>query len=882
MTQGVYQFQLKVTDNNGATAVSNVQVTVNAAANSAPTANAGADQTITLPISTVSLSGSGTDTDGTISAYSWTKISGPASVTITNANSASTTVSTLVQGVYVFQLKVTDNNGATAVSNVQITVNIAPNIPPTADAGADQTITLPTSTVSLSGSGKDTDGSISSYSWTKISGPASGTITNANSASTTVTTLVQGVYVFQLKVTDNGASTAVSNVQITVNPAANIAPTANAGADQIITLPTSTVSLSGSGTDTDGTISGYSWTKISGPASGTITNANSSSSTVTGLIQGVYQFQLKVTDNNGATGVSNVKVTVIVAANIPPTANAGADQSITLPLNNVSLTGSGTDADGTVVSYAWTKISGPAATITNDTSANTSVTGLVQGVYQFQLKVTDNNGATATSNVQVTVSDAANISPTGNAGANQSITLPVNTVLLNGKGTDPDGTISAYNWTKISGPAVGNITNTASAATSVTGCVRGAYKFQLKVTDNDGASGLSTVQITVNVAANIPPTANAGADQSIILPIDNVILTGSGTDAEGTVLSYAWTRISGPAAGTITSINSASTPVTTLVQGLYQYQLKVTDKDGATAFDTVQITVNVAGNIPPTSNAGADQSITLPLNNVSLTGIGTDTDGTVVFAWTKISGPAATITNNTSATTSVTGLVQGVYKFQLKVTDNNGAIAFDTVQITVNVAGNIPPTSNAGADQSITLPLNNVTLSGIGTDRDGTISAYRWTKISGPYSCTITNSTSPSTTVVLVRGVYRFQLRVTDNKSARAFDTVQITVNQAANIRPTANAGADQSITLPTNTVSLNGSGTDPDGTISAYRWTKISGPYSCTITNFTSASTTAVLVRGVYRFQLRVTDNRSARGLRHRTDYRQPGCQHSTNSKSR
>ena len=76
------------------------------------------------------------------------------------------------------------------------------------------------------------------------------------SASTTVTALVQGVYQFQLKVTDNDGATDADIVQITVY-AANIAPTANAGIDQSITLPTSTVSLSGSGTDTDGTISNY-------------------------------------------------------------------------------------------------------------------------------------------------------------------------------------------------------------------------------------------------------------------------------------------------------------------------------------------------------------------------------------------------------------------------------------------------------------------------------------------------------------------------------------------------------------------------------------------------------------------------------------------------
>ena len=98
----------------------------------------------------------------------------------------------------------------------------------------------------------------------------------------------------------------------------------------------------------------YSWTKISGPASGTITNSSSAATTVTGLTQGVYQFQLKVTDNNGATAIDTVQVTVN-AANIPPTANAGTDQTIKLPTNTCFINGSGTDADGTISLIAGQK-----------------------------------------------------------------------------------------------------------------------------------------------------------------------------------------------------------------------------------------------------------------------------------------------------------------------------------------------------------------------------------------------------------------------------------------------------------------------------------------------------------------------------------------------
>ena len=90
--------------------------------------------------------------------------------------------------------------------------------------------------------------------------------------------------------------------------------------------------------------------------------------------------------------------------NIPPVANAGGNKTITLPVNKITLAGSGTDADGTIITYLWTKISGPTSySIVNAASPVTDVTGLVQGIYQFELKVTDNNGAVGKDTMQVTV-----------------------------------------------------------------------------------------------------------------------------------------------------------------------------------------------------------------------------------------------------------------------------------------------------------------------------------------------------------------------------------------------------------------------------------------------------------------------------------------------
>jgi len=175
------------------------------------------------------------------------------------------------------------------------------NIPPAANAGTDKTITLPTSSVTLNGSGSDPDGTITAYAWTKISGPTSFTIASPASATTNITGLVQGTYTFRLTVTDNGGLTASDDVVITVNPAPNQAPTANAGTDKTITLPTSSVTMNGSGSDSDGTITTYAWTKISGPTSFTIASPASATTNITGLVQGAYTFRLTVTDNGGLT-----------------------------------------------------------------------------------------------------------------------------------------------------------------------------------------------------------------------------------------------------------------------------------------------------------------------------------------------------------------------------------------------------------------------------------------------------------------------------------------------------------------------------------------------------------------------------------------------------
>ncbi len=79
-----------------------------------------------------------------------------------------------------------------------------------------------------------------------------------------------------------------------------------------------------------------------------------------------------------------------------------------------------------------------------------------------------------------------------------------------------------------------------------------------------------------NPASNKTPVANAGGDQTLTLPIDSTLLNGSlSSDPDGTIVSYQWNKISGPSSFNIITPPSVQTKVNSLVQCVYQFELKV-------------------------------------------------------------------------------------------------------------------------------------------------------------------------------------------------------------------------------------------------------------------------------------------------------------------
>src|SRR6266850_1849817 len=281
------------------------------ASNTQPTVSAGSNQTVTLPAS-ASLSGTATDDDlpvGSTLTVTWSKFSGPGTVTFGNVNALSTTASFSAAGTYVIRLTAGDSE-LSSTADLTISVN-ATNQAPTVSAGSNQTITLPTP-ATLTGTATDDGlpaGSTLSTTWSKVSGPGTVAFGYVNAQSTTASFSLAGTYVLRLTATDSVLSTG-ADVTIVVNPvAAGSPPVVDAGPAKVIAFPAKDLTLFGHATDPDNDSLTVQWTLTNGPAAVSFSAAWALTTTVTFTTAGTYTFQLAVSDGTfNVTGSTTVTV----------------------------------------------------------------------------------------------------------------------------------------------------------------------------------------------------------------------------------------------------------------------------------------------------------------------------------------------------------------------------------------------------------------------------------------------------------------------------------------------------------------------------------------------------------------------------------------------
>jgi hypothetical protein len=505
--------------------------------------------------------------------------------------------------------------------------------------------------------------------------------------------------------------------------------------------------------------------------------------------------------------------------NQPPSASAGPDKVITIA-DTVTLSGSGSDAEGDALTFAWSKLTGSGTVTFGDaTSATTTARFSAAGDYTLRLTVTDDAGGTDSDDVRVTVTEA---------GGEATIERRV----IASSDDAREGDVTATTFVKTDGKTLdlGSATTTAGTFPTKVGVrfanipvPRGGEIISAKIqfmADSVASSGAASFKIYGEASDNAATYANSPTTSKV-----------SGRTYGSTSVSWAptdWATANERGAAQRTE------EVKSLLQEIVNrpgweqgnaaaFKIEGTGQRIARSYDAVttngatvdaapalvlQFTVNDA-NDAPTVNAGSDLSIKLPAT-ASLDGTVTD-DGlpnppaAVTTTWSKVSGPGTVSFGSTSSVdTTASFSAAGTYTLRLTANDGNaqvtGLSASDDVTVTVAAADtttpppgggggpvsspNTAPVVNAGSDASVTLPAS-AELDGTVTD-DGAPAPYTstWSKVTGPGTVTFDDARRVDTEASFSEpGVYVLRLTASDSALAGQDDVV-ITVRAAEPAEP--------------------------------------------------------------------------------------------------
>jgi hypothetical protein len=367
--------------------------------------------------------------------------------------------------------------------------------------------------------------------------------------------------------------------------------TVNAGADVSLVLPQNSTSISAVA-NTTGNITGYNWVLLNGPSVYSISNENTSTVSVSNLVEGAYFLEITVTDD-----LSNVqKDTVVVTVSTRILIDFGSTTTASPDANN---------------NY-WNNVisANNGVKFTNSVTTNNVLNSLGFEVVN-RIDGTFNTGGFGvnTGNTTGAVGDYPSSATTDyafshNSGTNGQWKLTgldtgsLYTVKFWGSKTGDASTKeveikTADETVYQSYEAQGNTNFNQAAVFVFGGKSEMVFDIRTKAGSTFGYIGLIDImKYDSTNSPNISPVAHAGLDATLILPTNSTTLNGtSSVDPDGTIITYNWIKISGPQSHNIASPNAATTLISNLVNGVYEFELTVTDNNGAIDKDTVMIQV---------------------------------------------------------------------------------------------------------------------------------------------------------------------------------------------------------------------------------------------------------------------------------------------------
>ena len=718
-------------------------------------------------------------------------------------------------GTYQVNVVVTDDSGrrgSVANAGFTVTVTHGPNEAP--DIELVNRLDLNTEIPHLfdARSAQDPDGHITTYQWDFGDGATS------DRAAVEHVYARPGTYRGTLTLTDdsgldNGITT--KNFTVSVTPRPNVAPIAEAGADQTVIVG-QRVDFDGlASSDSDGSLIDFHWEFGNGKS------ATGQQRSITYFFPGRYEVTLTVTDNSGQENNSAQDTLTVVVNDRPntsPVARVQDDRPAAIDEPIEFVAAQSDDGDGNIIAYHWDFGDGAKATgreVVHQYSRS--------GIYVARLTITDDSGLEnnlASSERVITVNEP----PVANAGPDQLVTA--SQVIFDAAASyDTDGEIISYVWDFGDGDT-GTGERIAHTYRSP-----GTYKVGLKITDGSGTIR-NDASDDMTVVVNALPVADAGFDL-VTSPGELVTFDGRrSTDPDGSITRYEWDFRDG-------NVDQGDVVVHAFEQpGTYTVELKVFDDTGhaeASDFSHVQITVNEQ----PKAAAGPDLLVA-PGEVFTLSGAQSwDRDGEITQWRWDIQNSEQTLDGETIEHSFAE---PGIYTLTLTVTDDSIA-SNRTAQDQMTIRVNHSPVAAAGTD--IVSGALRVVLDGSGSadpDNDGL--SYFWDLGDGNRAQGAVVEHTYET-----GGIYPVRLTTDDGtgvSNARDTDALKVSINRP----PRAVAGESKQACVGDVFVFDASSSIDPDGGLLRYKWDFGDGE-SSTIIN----PTKVYGAPGNYRVRLGVTD---------------------------
>ncbi|MCA1763163.1 MAG: gliding motility-associated C-terminal domain-containing protein [Flavobacteriales bacterium] len=781
INNGSVTLTLASTGNNNCIAVSD---DVTYTFGPAPTADAGADQTVCSNNADVSLSGSVTVATG----GTWSGGAGTFAPGANDLNATYTPTATEIADGSVTLTLTTTGNGSCLPETDEVEITFGPS--PVVDAGTDQTVCANNADVSL-------DGSVSVATGGTWSGGLGTFSPNANELDATYTPspaeITAGTVTLTLTSTGNGDCLPESDqVEITITPP----PTANAGTDAEFCSNNAEISLNGSVTIASGGL----WSGGNGtfdPDDATL-NANYTP-TQTEINNGSVTLTLSTTGNGNCTPATD---DVTFTFGPAPEVNAGVDQTLCANNAEATLSGSVNVATG----GTWSGGSGTYSPGAGDLNAVYTPTPaeISSGSVTLTLTSTGNgNCVSETDEVTLNFTPA----PTANPGSDQTVCGNDAEVDLNGQVTVASG----GTWTGGDGVfSPDNNTLNATYTPSADEISDGGVTLTLTTTGNATCLPVSNdLEITITPA----PEVDAGTGSELCSNNPEINLNGSVTVASG----GSWSGGSGTFSPNSNDLNATYVPSQSeinngVVNASYTPTQTEIDNGGVT------LTLSTTGNgncLPvtdeivltftpaPTANPGADQTVCANDAEVDLDGnVSVATGGT----WTGGNGIFSPDNNTLDATyePSADEIAAGEVTLTLTTTGNANCLPeSNDITITITPA----PVVDAGTGTELCSNNPEISLNGSVTIASG----GAWSGGNGtfnPNSTTLNATYVPSQTEIN-NGEVTLTLTSTGNGSCVA-ETDDVTYTFGPS--PTADAGENSSVCSNNADVLLDGAVTIATG----------------------------------------------------------------------